>query len=259
MHKHQKVLASHGIALSVLLVASIFTLSVKGADIAALVAAATSSVANSPTTLYLTPYGDTTLALGETMQVDVNVNARVPINAIGTTVTFPVDSLEIVGISKKKSFLALWTEETAINEEKGEVHFSGGTLQKGGLMGTGTALTITVRAKKAGDASLDFKGAELFGADGKGTLLESDTHPLTFAIASQKEIEAVAVNTTPSEEGAAPQGPSPDLNGDGKINLVDVSMEALHIFTWYNARYDLNSDGAITIADISVIFANFKI
>ena len=177
-----KIVTGHSIALSILVLSGILTLTLHGGDISAILASATSSTINSSTTLYFTPYDDRSLTLGETTQIDINVNSRVPINAVGTTIKFSPDEIDIVGISKRKSFLDLWTEETAINEETGEVHFSAGTLTKGGLMGTGTAITLTVRGKKTGDVTLYFKDVQIFANDGKGTLVANDGHPLTFAV-----------------------------------------------------------------------------
>jgi hypothetical protein len=88
------------------------------------------------------------------------VNARVPINALGITIKYPQDLIEVVGVSKQKSFLDLWTEDTAIREEAGEVHFSGGTTAHGGLLGTSTAITLTIEAKKPGTATISFEDVE---------------------------------------------------------------------------------------------------
>src|SRR6185503_3353340 len=125
-------------------------------DILGLVAAATSSLSRSPVILEMLPYHDRTLDVGEAEQIDVFVDTEVPINAIGTTITFPKDSVEVLGFSKEKSFFDLWTEETAIDEDDGAVHFSGGTVRSGGLVGTGTVLTLTVRPKKSGRITFDF-------------------------------------------------------------------------------------------------------
>src|SRR6185436_17057801 len=101
----------------------VVTLSLRGVDILGLVAAATSSLSRSPVILEMLPYHDRTLDVGEAEQIDVIVDTEVPINAIGTTITFPKDSVEVLGFSKEKSFFDLWTEETAIDEDDGAVHF----------------------------------------------------------------------------------------------------------------------------------------
>jgi len=252
------MLAGHGIALFTLVAACIFTVSFKGADIARLVASATSSLGY-PSTVYFTPYDSRDLSVGDTQQVDVNINARVPINAIGMIVKFSQDTLEVVGISKKKSFLDLWTEETSIKEDVGEVHFSGGTLQKGGLVGTGTAITLTFRTKKAGEAKLLFKDVQVYAHDGKGTLLDSGVSSQVFAVTDRMLTLAVSdavIAPLPDDEDLAPIPPSADVNGDGVVNIFDASFLAVRMWGSYDARYDLNMDGAIGFADISLVFSN---
>lgn len=257
------IAASHTILASVALIALVATvLTVSRTDLIALIANATSSLTGSPATLYFMPYGDSNdLYVGETSSIDINLNANVPINAIGTTIGFPTDSLEVIGISKKKSVLDLWTEETAINEDSGEVHFSGGSVRPGGLVGTGTALTLTVRAKKAGDATLAFKEAQVFPDDGKGKPLSSELRSFTYHIvqksspapASTPQEIAPPINT---EEVQMPR--SADLDGNGSVNLIDVSILAIHLFGSYDARYDLNLNGAVDLPDLSILFSKMR-
>ena len=254
-----KYFAGHTALLGILLFIGVMTYTLQGADISGLVAAATSSLVKAPTVLYFTPYDDSTLKVGDTAKIDININTRVPINAVGITVKFPQDTLEVLGFSKEKSFLDLWTEETAIKEETGEVHFSGGTIRQGGLVGTSTALTLTVRAKKSGEATLSFESAQVFASDGKGVSVEDEAHDLTITIPEEPK------STVPATGGGAggassgaPTRPLPrsaDLNGDGVVNLIDVSILVVHIFESYDPRYDLDMDGAIGVSDLSIILA----
>jgi hypothetical protein len=250
LHKN---FAGHTALLGVLLFIGVMTFSLRNANISRLVAAATSSIVKAPTVLYFTPYSDSTINVGDTANIDINVNTRVPINAVGITVKFPQDILEVVGFSKEKSFLDLWTEETAINEDAGEVHFSGGTIRQGGLIGTSTALTLTVRAKKSGAAKLSFENAEVFPSDGKGVSVEDDAQDLVLTIPSEPTAPAAT-----GGGGGAPVHPLPrssDLNGDGAVNLIDVSIMIVHIFGPYDPRYDLDMDGGIGISDLSILLS----
>ncbi len=255
------------ILLLVVLCAGIVTLTFRGQNLLALLASATSSLSSAPAVLYFTPYDGMTIQIGEMTDVDINISAKVPINAVGITVKFPPDLLEIIGVSKTKSFLNLWTEDTSIDEDTGEVHFSGGTTMKGGLTGSSTALTLTIEPKQAGEATLSFETAQVFASDGTGTILTTKTHSITFEIpASQSStsISVVASNTSVSGTGGTdaivtpaskPTPPSPDLNGDGTVNLVDASIMFLHMFAPYDPRYDLNMDGSVNISDLSILFS----
>ena len=251
-------------AITIGVVAVVFlAITLQGANIIGLLATASDSLSSTPATFYFTPYSDHMLVVGQDADVDININARVPVNAIGVTIKFPPDMIEVVGFSKQKSFLNLWTEDTTIQEETGEVHFSGGTTVKGGLTGTSTALTLTLEAKKPGTATLTFENAQAYASDGSGTQLVSRTHSITFTIPATSSSPIVANVPTPAPAtGAstisaptAPTPPSADLNGDGKIDITDMSILILHMFGMYDPRYDLNLDGSVNIADLSVLMS----
>ena len=244
-------------AVSFLVVVSLVGLfSYRGQDVIALLAAATSSIQNDSTVIFFSPSNNNSIRVGEVLAVDVNVNTATFINAVGVTILFPQDLVEVVGISKEKSFLDLWTEETKISEESGEVHFSGGTLREGGLGGVGTALTVTLRAKKSGDVVLSFSDVEIFKHDGLGETLPITQRALTFSI-----IDA------PSPASAAPrnvaveiQNSHPaDFNENGPASLLDMSILTLHLFGPYSPRYDLNRDGKLNLSDLSVFFTFMKV
>jgi len=220
--------------------------------IVALFASSAISFDGGKATLSLIPEGDTTLSVGQTNQVRVVLHSSTPINALGATISYPHNLIEITGISKDGSFIDLWTEDTVIGETIGEIHFSGGTVKKGGITGTSTAITLTVRAKAAGAAQLYFSSATVLASDGRGTTLDSIAQPLTLSIVSP----AGGAPTT----GVAPALPPPslDLNDDGKISLVDVSILMIKMAQNYDARYDLNRDGSIGLSDLSILFARMS-
>ena len=242
-----------GYSLLTLIVLAYASLSVFHVSLASLLAAATSTV-SAPATVYFTPYDDeTTLEVGASEQIDLNINARTPINAVGMTISYPKDLLEIVSIDKSRSFLDLWTEDTVIKEGSGELHFSGGTTKAGGLAGTSTVLTIAVRAKKEGSAEVTVEHPQVLAADGKGTALDTDTRTLTFAI-EQGHPGSAAAAPSPGAL-AAPKSPSADFNGDGKVSLIDMSILIIKMMSPYDPRYDLNLDGQVGLGDLSVLFA----
>jgi cysteine-rich repeat protein len=57
-------------------------------------------------------------------------------------------------------------------------------------------------------------------------------------------------------EGGAPGSLSPDINGDGKTNLVDFSI---FLLSWNTTdpRADFNGDGAVNLADFSIMLFNW--
>jgi hypothetical protein len=235
--RRRRILATHSVVVVTLLASSAVTFN------------------QGQTSLYMSPQGPTRIAPGETTAFDIMLSTTVPINAMSATLAFPPDLLEVVSISKERSFLDLWTEETAIREDVGEVHWSGGTYKKGGVTGTTTALTLRVKAKRAGMAQVYFKEAEVLESDGYGTEAETVDTPFTFEIAAPVAAGGGGAGAAPS---AAAKPPTMDFSSDGKITIADLSIIVMHLAGPYDARYDLNRDGTISIADLSVLFANMR-
>ena len=204
------------------------------------------------TVLYLAPRGATELSLGDATRIDIMLSSETPINALSATIAFPTELIEIIGISKEDSFLDLWTEETAIKEDKGEIHFSGGTVRKGGIVGTTTVLTLAIRAKRPGTAELYFREAQVLASDGRGTRVESTERPFAYRINAPALASGGASGPVPAIETRPPPR-SPDLNGDGATNLIDISIFLMGLATTRDARFDLNHDGAVTVGDLSVL------
>lgn len=238
---------------ALLLIASPFVL---GSSLFDLLASTISSFASATTTVYFMPYSDENLVTGDTVSIDVNINTRVPIDAFGATIGFPKDTIEIVSISKEKSFFDLWTEDTTIAEDTGEIRFSGGTTKRGGIMGTGTVLTLTIKAKNPGTAELLFKNVQVYPYSVSGKPLETEMRPLTYSITKAKKQPALS-GGSPGENavttGSVP--PNPDLNGDGRINLIDLSILTFKMLSTYDPRYDLNINGSVGLDDLSILLS----
>lgn len=246
-----------GLVVFATLAVGIATFTLKKGDLMAVLAAATTSL-SAEAVVYLTPYVDTPIKIGDTLDIDVNVNAKAAINAIGTTITFSPDAIEIIGVSKKKSFLDLWTEETAIKESAGEVHFSGGTIHKAGLIGTGTALTLTVRAKRSGHTIISITDADLYASDGEGTPVDSNVRSYTLVVLEPSASAAVSTVELSAPEILKLAPPIPDLDESGKVTFVDISIMITRIVLPYAPRFDLDQDGSIGLTDLSIVLTNLN-
>ncbi len=248
----------YGIAFIMLLAIVAVSLFSNRAAIFSLVASSASSTRTSDPIIFFAPRGPDTLTVGETAQVDIRINAPLPINAVGATVHFLPEMLEIVGVSKEFSFLDLWTEETVIREDSGEVHFSGGTLTKGGVTEVATILTLTVRAKKPGRTELSFKDSEIFAHDGKGLPLQNERRSFAYTIVEPPIETPVAVRTAARAKIETIYIPSGDFNNDGTTSFADISILAIQLLASYNPRFDLDRDGTINLRDLSIIFAKAR-
>ncbi len=240
--KHKKkIIAGHGIIIVAVLMSTGFLFN-----------------ANTTTVMFFTPHTNESLSPDEVTIVDVNLNTNIPIDATGATIRFPNDTFSVVAISKENSFFDLWTEETTIKEGMGEIIFSGGTTDREGHIGTGTIMTLTLKAKKEGEAMLSFDNVRIFPHDGTGKQVQHESRSLTYTIetksVSSQQPQSQAPSGTPQE---AVQKPASDLTGDGRVTLSDLSILMVGMISSYNARYDLNTDGAVSLSDLSILLSHF--
>lgn len=214
-------------------------------DMRSLLASTTSALGFTKQTLLFFTVHEDQVYPGDTITVDVRINAGTPINVVGATISYDPDALLLVGVNKETSILDLWTEEV-INHLSGTIRLSGGTVSPDGHVGPGTIITLVLRTKKEGTTNLAFDDSQVYAHDGRGTIVTTDRKPSTITVSSKSE-------SAPSRIAPVPQ--NSDLNNDGQVTLADVSIFAVQLFTSYHARYDLNRDGRMDIGDLSIIFS----
>lgn len=236
----------------------------RASNLVSLLASTTASLYTAPTTLFLAPLEEgMEFEVGSTVHLDVYIHSNTPINVVGATITFPNKKVEVLGISKEKSFLSLWTEDTTIREQEGEIRFSGGTTEKGGHIDTGTLLTLSLRIKEPGAIEIGFKDIEVYGTENLGTLLENEARTLSY-VGVEKHIAATTGGAAITPDAAADdtpeEGPRPsaDINRDGNVNLIDVSIFAFKMLGVYNPRIDLDRNGSLGISDLSILFSKMS-
>jgi hypothetical protein len=111
-----------------------------------------------------------TLSPGSIATLSIVLNSEgVAINNSEAKIIFPSDLLEVVSISKANSIFSLWVEEPAYSNVSGTISFNGGVPTPGFNGSTGTAVSIVVKAKKAGQADIIFSDAAVRANDGFGT------------------------------------------------------------------------------------------
>ncbi|MEN9551771.1 MAG: hypothetical protein RI935_148 [Candidatus Parcubacteria bacterium] len=109
-------------------------------------------------------------SVGRTFKVDFNVtNNTEAINAVSLDATFPKDALEVISISKTGSFMSLWAEEPTFSNEKGTISLEGVALNPGYSKATGKVITVTFKAKEAGNVSIVIKEGAVLLNDGNAT------------------------------------------------------------------------------------------
>jgi hypothetical protein len=152
--------------------------------------------------IVLSPSSVTT-KVGKTFSVDVTVtNNTDPINAVSADISFPHDSLQVVSVSKKSSFLTLWAEEPVFSNEKGTLSFEGVALNPGFSKASGKTLTITFKAVQAGNISVSVKSGSVLANDGNATDVLKTTGAAFVYINEEDAVKEVVV--APVKELAVP-------------------------------------------------------
>lgn len=108
--------------------------------------------------------------VGKSFSVDVLVTGNTdPINAASAVITFPADVLSVSSISKTGSFINLWAEEPSFSNTGGTINFEGVALNPGFSGATGKVVTITFKAKQAGNINILVKSGSVLANDGNAT------------------------------------------------------------------------------------------
>src|SRR3989338_1651970 len=139
--------------------------------------------------------------VGSTFSVNVSVeSADQAMNAASGVVSFPWDKLEIVSISKTGSIFSLWPAEPSFSNSAGTVSFEGIVLNPGYMGASGKILTITFRARSAGQANLSFSSGSVLANDGTGANILNGLRVAVFTLTSAGE-------TPPAQQAEAPIAP----------------------------------------------------
>jgi hypothetical protein len=148
-------------------------------------------------TLYLSPSSGTK-TVGSTFSVGIKVNSGGNvINAAEGTLSYDGTILETVNTSKSGSIFPFWTAEPSASG--GTIRFGGGLPPPAYNGSSGHIISVTFRAKKAGEAKINFTSGAVLANDGKGTNIISGMGGASFTIG--------AASTKPATP-AAPEKPS---------------------------------------------------
>lgn len=207
------------------------------------------------TTLKIIPANERPL-IGETTTADIVVEAKEPINALEVQMVFSPELMEVVDVTFEDSFIDLWVFEPSFSNASGTVSFTGGTTRRGGFIGSGIIATITYRGAQPGKATVQFENARILAHDGFGTEIINETINTELIIEALKQTGGEKAESIPVSvviQGEMP--PSPDLNDDGDVGIIDMSIFALHLTGDYVYRSDFNQDGNIDLKDASILLS----
>ena len=213
--------------------------------VAALVASLASIVSHSQSYVSLTTDVQS-VAREQEFFIDVDVSVHIPINAEDLQISYPEDTVAIDGIDTGQSVITLWTEEP--HAKDGIIYLRGGTFRKG-FVGEHEIARIRARALESGEARLLIRSPELVAGDGKGTpvAVSSDT--------GSNSVRIMVGGDTGTITGEATIAVITDANGDGKVNIADITLFMSAWFT-QSQLYDFNNDGRMTFKDFSILLAD---
>lgn len=178
---------------------------------------------------------------GDLVTLEIYATAHTPVNAVNIMVSYPPSQLHIDGIDTGTSVITLWTKEPYA--ENGQIYLEGGTFRRG-FVGEHLIARVKATALGAGIAHITTNQATFVAGDGIGSIIDvskSDTGQSDLVIDS-------------SLLGTAKVDIVTDLDGDGKVDLRDISM---FMSAWFTKRstFDFNGDGRMTFSDFSIILA----
>ncbi len=146
-------------------------------------------------TLQVSPSA-TTVSPGGILTLSVSLNSEgVAINNAEAKIIFPADMLEVVSINKSSSLFTLWVEEPSYSNSTGIITFNGGIPTPGFNGPYGTALSIVVKAKKAGQADILISDAAVRANDGLGTNVLTGIKGATLRVVAKAEQPADEIQT----------------------------------------------------------------
>ncbi len=178
--------------------------------------------------------------VGDTINTAVFVStADQAINAVEAEITYEPSKLEVLNLSKTDSVFKLWIQEpTVSSDQSGVIGFSGVVPSPGFIGQSGQLMTVSFKVKDIGNTVIGIKNAQVLANDGLGSNVLSAVTPASLSLVKPKPV-------------------SSDINGDGKVDLTDLSILISNWGSTKNRKVDLNGDGKVNLADVSILLSKW--
>jgi hypothetical protein len=186
-----------------------------------------------------------TVEEGEVFMIEVKAYAHTPVNAVDITLSYPESQMKVESIDKGTSVITLWPIEPYAKD--GKIHLRGGLILRG-FLGEHTIARIRARATQSGLAYVDLDSASLIAGDGTGNEVKVEK-------VSESKTKITVVNAEGSLRSSVSVAIVTDLDGDGKVDLTDISN---FMSAWFTRAkvFDFNGDGRMTIRDFSILLSD---
>ena len=176
------------------------------------------------------------ITVGDTVTIDVDLDTTRSINAVGGNIVFEDTFLTPISISTERSIIDLWAQKPTLDDVTKKLAFAGGITKEDCFKGSGHIFSFTAKMLVTGDITLSLNDPKLLANDGSGTNLLTKKEDLTLFV---------------REQGL----PSPDLNDDNRLTLMDVNILYFNTLRKDNPRCDINGDGKVTLKDVRLLIS----
>lgn len=190
--------------------------------------AATNTNSIFPATLDIAP------EVGKPTTIAVRYNSNVPINATDGSIRFDPLTMHVESVDTSMSDLNLWSEKPEWSESNGMASWSGGIIdgpKKGPMKGEIMRTNVTPLEARVTTVNIDH-ASTLLSNDGTGVALDATTTSIILA---------------PRAQGTA----SPDIDGNGIVDVRDIAAIIGEIAGASTKKSDLTGDGKVDLNDLS--------
>lgn len=186
-----------------------------------------------------------TVKESEHFTLTIKANAQTPVNAIDITIDYPSEKMRIDSVDVGTSVISFWAEEPYA--KNGHIYLRGG-MYKRGFMGEHTIATVRATALTSGMTQISTKETTFIAGDGMGT----EVH---LTKTGKEDTQIIIIPADGSLAGKASITILTDLDGDGKVDLRDISA---FMGAWFTRKstFDFDGDGRMTFKDFSILLSD---
>lgn len=135
--------------------------------------------------------------VGQNFSVAIKVSSSdQAINAASGVISFPIDRLEVVSISKANSKINFWVQEPSFSNTIGSVNFEGVILNPGFQGQSGEVIIINFKVKGIGVSVVSFSSGSILANDGLGTNIIYGLGQATFSLGSSSGQTTTGITAT---------------------------------------------------------------
>lgn len=211
--------------------------------------------------------------MGQTFTVDVNIENVSGLQGFDFCLKYPTAILNVSKVEEGPllaSFGSTFVAKLEVEEDyqlyRGRVWLAVVICGDGFANGSGTLATITFNAITPGEGELDLFSVSPYRSD-QLKLVTCGPESIPHGVLDGYVVVSVDGDDPPDDPPSDPpadglDNPSPDLNGDGKVDIMDVAAVALTYGKskgepGYSPEADLDQNGIIDILDIAIVAADF--